>query len=150
MPSMHYKNSSSAVLLNSQLGELFKRIRVRRGCLLSPILFNLFPEKIMQETLHDHNTPISISGRPICNLRFADDIDLMGGTNGELQDLTNRLVDKERAYGMEGSTEKSKIRTSSTNSVSAYFSINGHRLEAVFQVHGSKPVKEWHLHAQHK
>ena len=32
-------------------------------------------------------------GTSICNLRFAD-IDLMGGGNGELEDLTNRLVDR--------------------------------------------------------
>ena len=38
----------------------------------------LFLEKIMQETLHDHKTSISIGSRPICNLQFADDIDLIG------------------------------------------------------------------------
>ena len=45
------------------------------------------------ETLHDHHTPTSIGRRPICNLRFEYDIDLMGGSSGELQDLNNRLVD---------------------------------------------------------
>ena len=34
----------------------------------------------------------------ICNLRFADDTNLIGGSNAELQDLTNRLVDTARAY----------------------------------------------------
>ena len=96
-----YEDSSIAVLLNSQLGE-FSRITVgvRRGCLLSPVLFNSSQEKIMEETLHDHHTSISIGGRPTYNLRFADDIDLMGGSSGELQDLTNRLVDRAKAYGM--------------------------------------------------
>ena len=64
-----YENSSNAVLLKSQLGELFKTtVGVRQGCLLSPVMFNLFLEKIMHETLHDHHTSISIGGRPICNL----------------------------------------------------------------------------------
>ena len=56
-----YENSSSAVLLNSQLGEFFKTTAgVRKECLLLPILFNLFLEKIMQGTLHDHRTSIPI------------------------------------------------------------------------------------------
>ena len=37
----------------------------------------------------------------ICNVRFADDIDLMGGSNGDPEDLTNRLVDTAKTYGME-------------------------------------------------
>ena len=72
-----YENFSSAVLSNSQLREFFKTtVEVRQGCLLSLILFNLFLEKIMQEILHDHHTFFLIGGRPICNLRFAKDIDL--------------------------------------------------------------------------
>ena len=65
----------------------------------------------MQETFHDHHTSISIGGRPICNLRVTDDIDLMGGSNGELKDITNRFVDRATAYGVEVSTEKNKIMT---------------------------------------
>lgn len=37
-----------------------------------------------------HHTCISVSGMSICNLHFADEIDLIAGTNGELQDLANR------------------------------------------------------------
>ena len=107
-----YENSSCAVLLNSQLVEFFKTTAgVRQGCLLSTILFTLFPKKIMQEALYDHNTSISIGGRPVCNLRFVDDIDLLCGSNGEVQDLANRLVDRSTVYGMEVSTEKKKARS---------------------------------------
>ena len=96
--------------MNSQLGEFFKTtVDVRQRCILSPILFNLFLEKIMQETLHDHHTSISIGGRPICNLRFADDIDLMSGSYGELQDLNNRLVD--RILHMERKSAQKRARS---------------------------------------
>ena len=96
----------------------------------------------MQETLHDHHTSILISGRPICNQQFADDIDLMGSRNGELQDLTNRLVDRPMAYGMEDSTEKSKIMINSTNNISADICMTGQKLEVSdqFQVPGNNPV----------
>ena len=142
-----YENSSSAVLMNSLLGEFLKTtVGVHQGCLLSPVLFNLFPEKIMQETLHDHHTSISIGGRPICNIQFAD-IDLMGINSGELQDLTNRLVDIAALYGTKVSTEKSKIMTNSMNNISVDISMNSQQLEEVicFNVPGSSPVQGWHL-----
>ena len=119
------ENSSSAVLLNSQLGEFFKKtVGVRQECLLSPILFNLLRDKIMLEPLHDHHTSISIGGRPICNLRFTD-IDLMDSKNRELQDLTNRLVDRATVYGMEVSTEKG------TNNIKADIRMNDQKFEEV-------------------
>ena len=65
----------------------------------------------MQVTLHDHHTSISTGGRPTHNLRRPVDINHKGGNNGELKDVTKRLVDRATAYGMEVSTEKSKIMT---------------------------------------
>jgi len=85
----------------------------------------------MQEALEDHTTSISIGGRPVCNLRFADDIDLMGGSNNELQDLTNKLANRACAYGMEISAEKSKIMVNSTIDISANITMNGEPLEEV-------------------
>ena len=65
------------------------------------------------------------------NLRFADDVDLMGVSNGELQDLTNRLLEREMAYEIEVNTEKSKIVTNGTNCISTDMSMNGQKLEKV-------------------
>ena len=124
-----YENCSSAVFLKRKS---FKTTAgVRHGCLLSPTLFNLFLETIMLEILHDHHTSISIGGRPICNLQYADDNDPMGSSNDELQDLTNRLVNRVTAYGMKVSTEKSKIMTKSKNNISAGISMNGQNSEQV-------------------
>ena len=110
-----YANSNSAVLRNNQLGELFRTtVGVCQGCQLLPVLFNIFLENIMQETFQDFNTTIYNCGRPIYNLCFADDINLMGGSENELQDLTTRLEEKARTYGMEVSSEKSKILVNST------------------------------------
>ena len=41
------------------------------------------------------------------NLRFTDDIDFMGDSENELQDLTTRLEEKTRAYVIEVNPEKS-------------------------------------------
>ena len=45
----------------------------------------------------------------------ADAHDLMGGSKSELQDLTTRLEEKTRAYGMEVNSERSKVLVDSTN-----------------------------------
>ena len=46
----------------------------------------------MQDTLTDHDSTIYIGGRPISNLRFADDIDLIAGSYNELQNLTDSIA----------------------------------------------------------
>ena len=129
-----YDNADSAVLLNNEIGEMFRTsVGVRQGCLLSPVLFNLFLERIMKDTLHEFHPSISIGGRRVCNLRFADDIDLIAGTNEELQNLTDRLHNSATAFGMEVSTEKSKIMVNTNNRTQDEYKItmNGHPLEEV-------------------
>ena len=98
----------------------------------------------MLETLQNHHTSISINGRPLCNLRFADDIDLMGGTKEELQELTDHLTTASSAYGMKASTEKSKILVNSSNKKSADITMNGEVLEEVnhFKYLGSLITKD--------
>ena len=60
-----FGNSSSAVLLKPQLRESLKTaVDFCQGCSLSTILFNLFLEKIVQQTLHDDHTPLFIGERP--------------------------------------------------------------------------------------
>ena len=77
---------------------------VRQGCLLSPILLNIFLERIMTDALEDHEGTVSIGGRTIINLRFADDIDGLAGEE-ELANLVERLNKASTAYGMEISAE---------------------------------------------
>ena len=71
-----YDKATSAVLFNSSVGDWFRTtVGVRQGCLLSPTLFNIFLERIMTDASEDHEGTVSIGGRTITNLRFADDID---------------------------------------------------------------------------
>ena len=51
---------------------------VHQGCRLSPCLFNLYAEYIMQNAgLDEAQAGIKIAGRNINNLRYADDTTLM-------------------------------------------------------------------------
>ncbi|KAJ8379015.1 hypothetical protein AAFF_G00231840 [Aldrovandia affinis] len=103
---------------------------VRQGCLLSPLLFNIFLERIMADALEDHEGSVSIGGRTITNLRFADDIDGLARGEKELASLVERLDVTSRAYGMEISTEKTKLMTNNNNIMSD-IRVNGQALDCV-------------------
>ena len=80
-----YDKATRTVLFNNSIGDWFQTtVGVRQGCLLSPTLFNIFLERIMKEALEDHEGTVSIGGRTITNLRFADDIDGLAGEEEEL------------------------------------------------------------------
>ena len=58
---------------------------VRQGCILSPCLFNLHAEYIIQNTgLDEAQAGIKIAGRNINNLRYEDDTTLMAESEEEL------------------------------------------------------------------
>ena len=57
-----------------------------QGCILSPCLFNLYEEYIMQNAeLDEAQAGIKIAGRNINNLRCADDISLMAENKEEIK-----------------------------------------------------------------
>ena len=86
-----YDKAKSAVLFNGSTGEWFRTtVGVRQGCLLSPILFNTFLDRIMCEALDDHEGSVSIGGRFITNFRFADDIVV----NAEKEEEAGVLIDR--------------------------------------------------------
>ena len=56
--------------------------------MLSPCLFNLYAEYIMQNSgLDEAQAEIKFAGRNINNLRYADDTTLMAETEEELKSL---------------------------------------------------------------
>ena len=127
-----YDKATSTVCLDGSTGDWFRTsVGVRQGCLLSPTLFNIFLERIMAEALEDHEGTVSIGGRTITNLRFADDIDGLAGTETELADLVERLDKTSTAFGMEISAEKTKLMTNNTNGINSNIRVSGEKLETV-------------------
>ena len=85
----------------------------------------------MADALEDHKSTVSIGGRTISNLRFADDIDGLAGSELELANLVERLDETSTAYGMNISAEKTKLMTNNTNGISSNSRVNGEKLETV-------------------
>ena len=80
--------------------------------------------------MSDLDSTVSIGGRQLCNLRFADDIDLIGRHEEELQDLTTRLKESAGKFGKEISAEKSKVLVNSNKDTpQTHIIMNGETLE---------------------
>ena len=120
------------VFLNGSIRDWFRTtVGVQQGCLLSSTLFNIFLKRILTDTLEDHEGTVSIGGRAITNLRFADDIDGLAGEEEELPKLVERLDKAFTAYGMEISAWKTKLTTNNTSGINTQIRINGQKLETV-------------------
>ena len=72
---------------------------VRQGCCMSHILFNLYGEYLIKESLTEVGD-FKIGGRIINKVRFAYDTAIIAKTQEELQDMVNKLVGTGRKEGM--------------------------------------------------
>ena len=99
--------------------------------MLLPTLFNIFLEKIMEDALEGHEGTVSIGGRTVINLRFADDIDGLEGKEEELVNLVERLDRTSTAYGIQISAEKTKLMTNNANGISTDIRISDVKLDCV-------------------
>ena len=71
----------------------------------------------MTDALEDHEGTVSIGGRTITTLRFADDIDGLAEEEEELAKLVERLDKVPTAYGMDISAEKTRLVTNNTSGI---------------------------------
>ena len=114
----------------------------------------------MTDTLEDHESTVSIGGRTITNLCFADDVDGLAGEEEELANLVECLYKASTAYSMEISAEKTKLMTNNASGIITEIKINGQKLETVtsFRYMGSvigddvpslRCSPGWHRQQQH-
>ena len=83
---------------------------VRKGCILSPCLFNLYAEYIMQNArLHDAQAGIKMAGRKINNLRYAQGITLMAEGEEHLKNLLMKVKEESEKVGLTLNIQKMKI-----------------------------------------
>ena len=74
---------------------------VHEGCILSPCLFNLYAEYIMQNAgLDESQAIIKISKRNFNNLRYANDTTLMAESEEELKSLLMKVKEESEEVGL--------------------------------------------------
>ena len=77
---------------------------VRQGCVLSPVMFNLYPEHIFRKTNHIHG--VKINGHNTNNLRYAV---LIAEGEASLQDLVTAVKDESEKCGLLMNIKKTKV-----------------------------------------
>ena len=103
--------------------------RVHQGCILSPCLFNLYAEYIMQNAgLDETQSGIKIARRNINNLRYADDTTLMAESEEELKSLLMKVKEESEKVGLKLNIQKTKIMASGPISS---WQIDGDTMETV-------------------
>ena len=83
---------------------------VHQGCILSPCLFNLHAEYIMQNArLDESQAGIKIAGGNINNLRHADDTTLMAESEEELKNLLMKVKVESEKAGLKLNIQKNRL-----------------------------------------
>ena len=80
---------------------------VRQGCVLSPDLFSLYTQLVMNEITELDG--IKIGGRNINNIRYADDMVLLADTEEKLQRLMDELNEQCRIKGLKINKSKTEV-----------------------------------------
>ena len=91
------------------------------------------------DALANHHGPVSISGKNLTYLRYANNTDRLAGNEEELTHLVQCLDETWRAYGMEINVDKTKMMANAYGGTRPEIMVNCHALQTVkeFQHLGS-------------
>ena len=120
---------------------------VCQGCILSPCLFNLYAEYILQNSrLDEAQAGIKIAGRNINNLRYADDTTLMA-ENKDIRSLLIKVKDESEKVGLKLNIQKTKIMASGPSLHANRWGNNGNKQWQIlffgFQNHCGWSLQPW-------
>ena len=131
-----YANTENKVKFPEGLSEAFKSQRgVKQGDVLSPILFNMFINGIVDKLKSSNANPVTIGNEKINCLLYADDLVLLSSCPNGLQKCLDALQDFCTSWKLEVNIDKSKVLIFNSNGKSFlnYFSYNNKTVETVNQ-----------------
>lgn len=103
-----YMNQKVKVRIGEELTEEIGMGRgVRQGCCISPTLFNIYLEEIIEDAF-DGTRGVTIGGRKIECIRFADDQVILAESKEEVKEMLSDLNRKCLEYGMKINKKKTK------------------------------------------
>ena len=105
---LHWKTIAVVRTTNGESRGFKIKKGVRQGCILSPILFNMYSEELIREALDDTRGK-KVNSVTITNNRYADDTIIIAETEDDLQLMITRLNETCKIYGMELNAKKTKV-----------------------------------------
>lgn len=128
-----YLKQSASVRVQSELTKAVEIKRgVRQGCVLSPLLFNLYSEEIFAKALENNAGGIRVNGIRLNNLRYADDAVLLAENMQDLQGMLNDVITASEEYGLTLNVKKTKYMiVTKTEVPNEHLYVGGERLERV-------------------
>ena len=103
-----YWDQTASVKFDDGQSDIFPIMRgVRQGCVLSPKLFNLYTENIFKDV--NELKGVSIGGRNVNNLRYADDTALLAENEEQLQKIVDEVKTRSERMGLKMNIKKTKV-----------------------------------------
>ncbi|KAI5715694.1 hypothetical protein M8J77_020891 [Diaphorina citri] len=126
-----YKNQKVIVRLeDEETEEVIIGRGVRQGCCMSPALFNLYAERLLEEALN--NTPgVNIGNDRIKNIKYADDQAVLAESEMELKTMVESICEAGKRYGMKINVGKTKVMMMGNIEESLNITLEGEKLEQV-------------------
>jgi exonuclease III len=125
-----YKRSSACVRVNGIKSTSFTvGVGLRQGCVLSPILFTCFMDRIVKRSRGPEC--VRIGDVEVARLLFADDLAILASSEEDLQRALERFAAECGRVGMRVSTSKTEVMVLDRRKVDCSLHVSGTQLRQV-------------------